>query len=258
MAPKRDGSPKLKQPALIPKFEPEEEAALLCESNEQKAQANKLFASSRYSEAIGEYDKALSSCPNYLEYEIAVLRSNIAACHLKLEDWKAAVDAATASLDALDRLQPKTQEEKPGAGDAEVVEIQGEGAEAEQQLETLKTSDERKADVQRIRAKALMRRAKARSEQGGWGSLQGAEEDYRELATVAMLPLRDQKTVQTALAGLPARINAAKEREMGEMMGKLKELGNGILRPFGLSTDNFNMVKDEATGGYSMNFNQGQ
>ena len=64
------------------------------------------------------------------------------------------------------------------------------------------------------------------------------------------------KVVRAALSDLPPRIAVAKEAEMGEMMDKLKELGNGILKPFGLSTDNFKMVKDEKTGGYSMNFEQ--
>lgn len=158
------------------------EQRLLSESNTQKSRANKLFTSSRFSEAIGEYDKALSSCPNYLDYECAVLKSNVAACHLKLEDWKEAVESATAALDALERLQPKkktTKGEEYNGDDekaAAVVEIEGDDEEVEKELAELKLSDERKADIRRIRAKALMRRAKGRMEQGGWGNLAGAEE----------------------------------------------------------------------------------
>ncbi|CCF40298.1 hypothetical protein CH063_10905 [Colletotrichum higginsianum] len=75
-----------------------------------------------------------------------------------------------------------------------------------------------------------------------------------------MTPLAtaDRRIVQAQLRALPPRTKAAQEAETAEMWGKLKDLGNGILKPFGLSTDNFQMVKDEKTGGYSMNFNQGQ
>ena len=151
--------------------------ALLSQSHAQKTTANALFQKSQYSQAIGEYDKALSSCPNYLEYEIAVLKSNIAACHLKLTDWKAAVESATAALDALDRLATKESKTQDGDdGVASVVEIEGDDAAAEKQLGRLRKSDERQNDVQRIRSKALMRRAKAKFELGGWGNLQAAEE----------------------------------------------------------------------------------
>lgn len=47
--------------------------------------------------------------------------------------------------------------------------------------------------------------------------------DYRELAATSGLPPQDQKIIRQALSRLPARINAAKEKEMGDMMGKLKE-----------------------------------
>ena len=38
--------------------------------------------------------------------------------------------------------------------------------------------------------------------------------------------------MRAALSTLPARINAAKEKEMGEMMGKLKEVGFNLLLMF--------------------------
>ena len=105
-----------------------------------------------------------------------------------------------------------------------------------------------------------MRRAKGKIEEGGWASLQGADEDYRTLlhpSLAASLSATDRKQVVGAAAALAPRLNAAKEREMAEMMDKLKGLGNSILKPFGLSTNNFQFVKDEKSGGYSMNFNQG-
>lgn len=106
------------------------------------------------------------------------MKSNISACYLKLEDWKAAIESATAALDSLNRLEPKplrggqeTRENNHG-----VVEIKAEDEDVEEELAKLELSDQRGGDIRRIRVKTLMRRAKAKSEEGGWGNLQGAEE----------------------------------------------------------------------------------
>ncbi len=116
-----------------------------------------------------------------------------------------------------------------------------------------------KNDIKRIRIKALLRRGRARAEAGGWSSLASAEEDYKTLAQMPGLAAADARTVRAQLVALPPKTKAAQEQEMSEMWGKLRNLGDGILKPFGLSTNNFQMVKDDATGGYSMNFqgNQG-
>ncbi|KAL2856423.1 hypothetical protein BJY01DRAFT_242760 [Aspergillus pseudoustus] len=243
------------------RFPAEEETRLLEEARTIKAEANKLYSVASYDQAISAYDRALASCPSYLDYDVAVIRSNMAACYLKLEDWKAAVDSASACIEGLDCVVPPPKEEnkegseKPGDSTDAVVEISGDDEEAEQEeLKKVQASDERRRDVLRIRGKALMRRAKAKSELGGWANLQGAEEDYKSLAAMDNLPPDDRRIVQRALRELPERIKKARENEMAEMMGKLKDLGNGILKPFGLSTDNFNFVQDPKTGGYSMNF----
>lgn len=163
--------------------------------------------------------------------------------------------------------KPKDLKEPPGKGneakrpetDDTVVEISAETeADEKAQLQQLGLSDQRRADIARIRSKALLRRARAKTEQGGWGDLQSAQDDYSILLTPPLfssLPAAEQRRVREQVRELGPRIEKAKEREMGEMMGKLKELGNGILKPFGLSTDMFKMQQGEG-GGYSMSFDQ--
>ena len=276
-------------PSSAPHFTPEEEATLLAESNTSKATANTCFTAEDYSSAITHYDRALASCPTYLEYECAVLRSNISASHLKLQDWKAAINAATAALDGLERLLPGPKlksreaegstatsgaEKSPGEGSSHVdppsgqpsadgdavVELEGNDAEVSAQLADLQLSDQRRADIARIRSKSLLRRARARSQIQTWAELQGAQDDYTLLASAVAfpdLPRADRRVVELALRELPLRVKAAREREMGEMMGKLKELGNGLLKPFGLSTDMFKVQQGDG-GGYNISVDQGK
>ncbi|KAH7324984.1 hypothetical protein B0I35DRAFT_173121 [Stachybotrys elegans] len=241
----------------------EEPETLLQESNTAKAEANTLFASKDYENALSRYDDALLSCPKYLHYPRAVLHSNVAACHLQLQDWEPAIKAATAAIDALAKIDghgDAKEQVKPDTKEDVEEEIVSSGAAKAAPVPPPPTTTAAAAssdDILRIRTKALLRRARARSEAGGWSNLGGAEEDYRALSQMPGLTPADARTVRTQLRDLPPRTKAAQEAEMSEMWGKLRQLGDGILKPFGLSTNNFQMVKDEATGGYSMNFKQG-
>ncbi|KAJ9149509.1 Tetratricopeptide repeat protein 1-like protein 2 [Coniochaeta hoffmannii] len=251
------------------KLAPEEEASLLDESNTLKAEANSLFSAGKHNAAINKYDEALAVLPTYLDFELAVLRSNISACHLKLDEWKDAITHATAALDGLDRLERANAEAEKESAEArdkeedveEVIVSAGAAKSAPAPPRDEDAAEEatrkRKEDIARIRAKALMRRARARSELAGWSNLEGALADYKALSVMTNLSPADRKIVQAQLRLLPPRVKAAQEKETAEMWAKLKDLGNGILKPFGLSTDNFKMAKDEKTGGYSMNFGGG-
>lgn len=71
-----------------------------------------------------------------------------------------------------------------------------------------------------------MRRARAKSELGGWANLSGAEEDYKALAAMDNLSPADRRIVTSQLRALPARTKVAQEKEMGEMWGKLKDVSS--------------------------------
>jgi tetratricopeptide (TPR) repeat protein len=93
--------------------------------------------------------------------------------------------------------------------------------------------------------KSLERRAFAYSQ--GDDNLDKAIEDYKKL--------RDQfpnrHVYSQHITKLEERLNARNERMKAEMIDQLKNLGNMCLRPFGLSTDSFQMV-EQPGGGYSI------
>lgn len=96
--------------------------------------------------------------------------------------------------------------------------------------------------------RALLRRAELyeRTEK-----LDEALEDYKVvLEKDPGLPV-----AREACMRLPQQIQERNEKLKEEMMGKLKDLGNMILRPFGLSTNNFQVNQGES-GSYSVNFVQ--
>ncbi|KAI0004300.1 TPR-like protein [Russula compacta] len=103
--------------------------------------------------------------------------------------------------------------------------------------------------------RALQRRAQCNEKIGSWSALSSAKEDYNTLITL-LPPSSDQMAeVKRSLRLVEPRVEEAQKREVGEMVDKLKGLGNSVLGRFGLSTDNFKF-EPNGQGGYSLNFSR--
>lgn len=76
--------------------------------------------------------------------------------------------------------------------------------------------------------------------------------DYKKILELDSQHVEAKK----AIVRLPPLIEERNERMKTEMLSKLKDLGNLVLKPFGLSTDNFKLSQDPDTKGYSVNFQQ--
>jgi len=97
--------------------------------------------------------------------------------------------------------------------------------------------------------KAYLRRAQLYKETE---KLDEALADYQK---VLELDPHHKEALYTSKA-LTEQIHDRNEKMKTEMLGQLKNLGNMILRPFGLSTDNFRVTQNPDSGGYSVNFQQ--
>ncbi|XP_043269011.1 tetratricopeptide repeat protein 1 isoform X1 [Venturia canescens] len=97
--------------------------------------------------------------------------------------------------------------------------------------------------------KAYLRRAQLHEETN---KLDNALEDFKKI--LELDPSHSE--ANHAVRRLPPLIEEANEKLKAEMLGKLKDLGNLVLKPFGLSTNNFELQQDPNSGGYSVKFNQ--
>lgn len=75
-------------------------------------------------------------------------------------------------------------------------------------------------------------------------------EDYKKLAELEP----NNSLHKSKIFELDLKVKERNEKLKEEMMGKLKDLGNMVLKPFGLSTENFQFVQDPNSGSYSVNF----
>lgn len=94
--------------------------------------------------------------------------------------------------------------------------------------------------------KALFKRALAYEQLGR------LDEALADLKRAGELDPELSRTEVATIQRIENKMDAKLELDKAEMMSSLKELGNKFLNNFGMSTDDFKLEKDPATGSYNL------
>lgn len=174
-----------------------------------------MFGRNEFTQALEKYSEAISLCPMKHTRDRAVIYANRAACLMKMV--------------------------------RNPFECNEYRFFFQEKYEAAVQSCTKSIELDSSYLKPYIRRAESYKK---IDKLEEALQDYQKI--VELDPSNQQARREVYL--LPDQIKERNEKLKEEMLGKLKELGNMVLKPFGLSTNNFKLQQDPSTGSYNVNF----
>ncbi|KAG1666593.1 Tetratricopeptide repeat protein 1 [Nymphon striatum] len=240
----------------------EEKEVRKIEAQALKDNGNELYKNESFEDAIKKYTEALLICPLSFAKDRSIMYSNRAACRVKLDKKETAITdctqgeacnvAGTAHLMSNLIYKPTLAFSAIAISNFQSSSNLNHQAKPKKKCvfneHWLNNPDYSAVELNPNYTKAFTRRAQLYEQTE---KLDDALADYKKILELEPNNIEANQ----ACMRLPQQINERNEKLKTEMMGKLKDLGNLFLRPFGLSTDNFQLNQNQdGGGGYSVNF----